>query len=751
MITAQQYIYNSKREKLFVTSHKHNQSSQDGKKVGKDGDVYILLSVYSEKESVPSRFSRFILDAILDGYLYSNSRSTNESVKEAVDDGVNKVKELIKNDKDLTEVGLDVNFSIVVFKKEGAYIGVFGENEVALHKNGIIVDISEMLKQKKANTVGVVLKQGDVLIVSTQGNISENRERISRVKTSEDMLKYIKLLGESLSKPSGLFAFAVGEKQMPIPVSEPLPIEKPTSLPKVTSKKYLVFVDGIKKKLISLFNLIKRIKIPRFQGGKAKVLLLKAKDILRNVQNKLAKIVSGIISFVYEKVKNKRWFKKIGSKFSTIKISSGSVRREGFRVDGYKVKDLRIRKFKLGFVVISIVVILALGVNFTVNQKKAREVSKYANERFTQISEYLDKVDKNWRVDRSGAEVYLFKVEKLFDEIPEGLKESDLAKYSDLYKRYEGLGDTIYRRVGISEESGNISKYLEARLSFGEGSAPSDIDIYTDKSGNEYLFVSDKDLNSVYRVALYDKAVRTVPDSEKVLIDPEYISVGKNGVYVFDSKLGMAKASFDKGGWFKDFAALSGLSIEDVKSNEIVEMIILTDSDNVYLLSRDLQTVLKSTPAYGDRYGLSYPYLDKEDFVEANDIFADLSVYVSTSGENSLVRYNFSYVQQKMAEAPLSVGAFDGNFGNITKGFTRDNMKKPLYLFDSEGKRILKFEKPLEGGGEILHPDQIVLLTQYVYRGGKGDVWSDVKDFVVNEKDNTAYVLDGFVIWKVAL
>ena len=63
----------------------------------------------------------------------------------------------------------------------------------------------------------------------------------------------------------------------------------------------------------------------------------------------------------------------------------------------------------------------------------------------------------------------------------------------------------------------------------------------------------------------------------------------------------------------------------------------------------------------------------------------------------------------------------------------------------------MKFEKPLEGGGEILHPDQIVLLTQYVYRGGKGDVWSDVKDFVVNEKDNTAYVLDGFVIWKVAL
>ena len=40
-----------------------------------------------------------------------------------------------------------------------------------------------------------------------------------------------------------------------------------------------------------------------------------------------------------------------------------------------------------------------------------------------------------------------------------------------------------------------------------------------------------------------------------------------------------------------------------------------------------------------------------------------------------------------------------------------------LYLYDTTNRRFFKFEKPLEGGGEVLHPDQVLLENQYVYQG----------------------------------
>ncbi|MHC1716630.1 MAG: hypothetical protein AB9915_01890 [Candidatus Dojkabacteria bacterium] len=750
MITAQQYIYNSKKEKSFVTSQKHTQTSSNGKKVGKEGDVYILLRIYSEKEFVPNRFSRFVLDSILDGYLYSNSKSTNESVKDAVEDGVKKIKDLIKNDKDLSTTGIDVSFLIVVFKKEGAYVGVFGENEVYLYKKNSIVNIGEIIMQKKANTAGIVLKESDVLVISTKNKVTENLTKISRLRTSEDIIKFLRILGENLNTPSGLMYFAMKEEEAK--VVEPIKVEEEVVQPKILELNRVKQADQIiKKSTVDIKKFTSKIKIPSVHFGRLKPLLFKVSGPFSKVFSFLAKKVDSLKEIILNKLRNKRWFKKIGSKFSEIKITNNQPRREGFRVDGYKLKDVRNKRFKIIFVTIIIILLIALGVNFTITKKKERETSRYANDRFVQVTEYLNEVERDWRTDRAGAETNLFKTEKLFEEIPTDINEEDKDKYDELRKRYLSLGDVIYRRVGVSEEAGNISKFLESRLAFGEGSTPTDIDIYTDNSANEFLVVSDKDRNAVHRVSIYDKGVKTLPDEDKALIDPLYVSVGKNGVYVYDGKVGMLQASFGKGGEFKNFTPLSGLSSEDINAKDIVEMIVLTDSDNVYLLARDSKAVLKSTPAYGDRYGLSYPYLEKEEFSQANDIFSDLSVYVTSSLDPELVRYNYSAAAQKLMEAPLSVGGFDGNYGNLTKGFTREDMSKGLFIFDSEQKRVFKFEKPLEGGGDILHPDQIVLLNQYMYRGSSEDVWNNVKDIVVDDKEENMYILDGSVIWKVSL
>jgi hypothetical protein len=130
---------------------------------------------------------------------------------------------------------------------------------------------------------------------------------------------------------------------------------------------------------------------------------------------------------------------------------------------------------------------------------------------------------------------------------------------------------------------------------------------------------------------------------------------------------------------------------------------------------------------------------------------ADLSVYVLTKDAPGLIRYSYDYVESKQTENPLTISGINGDLGDLTKGFTRSSLDEGLFVFDQTNKRFINFEKPQEGGGNIVHPNEVILKKQYVYRGTKTDTWSNVKDFVVDSANSAMYILDGSVIWKVML
>ena len=134
-ITAQQYISNSKDSNSFVKVFRHFFNSTE-KKVDKKGDIYALLKISSEKSVKAERISKFVWDSIIDGYLYSNASTTNESLKDSISSGVKKVKDLIANDIELEEIGVDISFTIVLVKEEGVYVGIFGENDIFTFKKG---------------------------------------------------------------------------------------------------------------------------------------------------------------------------------------------------------------------------------------------------------------------------------------------------------------------------------------------------------------------------------------------------------------------------------------------------------------------------------------------------------------------------------------------------------------------------------------------------------------------------------------
>jgi CBS domain-containing protein len=758
-ITAQQYISNGKDDNSYVTIFKHFYGSTE-KKVNKQGDIYTLISMEAEKNVSLERVSKFVWDSIVDGYLYSNSETTNESLKDSIEQGVKKVKDLMTNNKELGEKGINVSFVIVLVKEEGIYVGVFGENDIYAYKKGEILNISGILSEKKANTAGITLDPNDLLMISTDGLLEKSESRLSVLKKKEEFVKTLDAIGDNLNGTKALLYLAediegkiVEKKKKPV-LSIPLIKDGAEKLLKPMAR-----VEKIKEepeKVISkLQELIEKLKIKEI-FTKFKIVGERVWSKVLVVLKKVGQVVNDNWVFLKQKIAEnlgkKRWYKRIAAKISEVRVvRKRPVGVAGMRIDNYKVRDLRTRRFKIFLMFVLIIVLLTLGVNFTVKMKHSREISKIANESFVKVEDLLKKSSDNFVTDRISSETYLFQAEKILKEIPSELNEKDSQKHLELEERVLEIGDSFYKRVGISDKNGKLTNFLDSRLSFGEGSITVDMALYIDSVGSEFVIVADKGRKAVYRVSLYDKSVKALPDNEGYIKEPAYVYIGTKGVYVYDLKEGMLKASFDEDGWFTAFSPLSGLGVGDVRATDIAGMTVWTSLDNVYLLSRDRKSLLKSTSSYGDRYGLSYTFISDDAIEKATDVIADLSIYFVIPEDPHILRFNYSYLESKYVQAPLGVLGFDGNYGKLTKAYTGDSLEYGLYLFDSSGKRFLKFEKPIEAGKDMRHPNEISLLSQYVYRGEKDSVLSDVKNFVVDSKEVNMYILDGSVIWKLGL
>ncbi len=754
-ISCKQYISNNRDRNSYTTIFKHSFDKSE-KKVDKQGDIYAFLKISSEKSAPAERISKFVWDSIVDGYLYSTSATTNESLKEAIAKGVEKVRELIRHDKQLEETGIDVSFTIVLVKEEGLYIGVFGESDIYAFKKGTLVNISSILEEKKANTAGLALLKDDILMVSSKALLDGKEKILLRLKNKEEFVKVLEEVGSKLDGTEVLLHFAE-ELEEKKPQEENIPVVKKVG-------------DGVGK-IFAPRGRIEKIKKPAkqntLQNLKDKIQLeekvRKVKEFGEKIKVKISPFVLKIRDFLLEKwgslkesvVKSfgrKKWYKRFASKWSEVRVGKSRSRGiQGMRIDGYKKKDLKNKRFKLLALFLIISVLLVLGVNFTIKMKEAREISNLAQESFVQIEGLLKKVGDNFVADRDSAETYLFQAEKALKEVPEDLNEKDNLRFVELKEKTLSLGDTLYKRVGVKEKDGALTSYIDSRLAFGEGSEVVDLTIYKDRLENEYLVAADLGRKSIYRVSLYDKSVRALPDEGGLIRKPKFVYVGEKGVYVYDETGGMLKATFDSEGWFSSFTSLSGLGTGDIRASDIAAMTVWTVSDNVYFLSRDRQAFLRSTAVYEDRYGLPYEYFTHERMDIATDMVADLSIYIIVPEDPHILRFNYSFFEGKYFEAPLGVVGFDGNYGKLTKAFTGGDLTSPLYVFDSEGKRFLLLQKPIESGEDVRHPNQVSLLNQYIYRGEKSSIWSDVKNFVVDEGGENIYILDGSEIWKLAL
>jgi hypothetical protein len=460
------------------------------------------------------------------------------------------------------------------------------------------------------------------------------------------------------------------------------------------------------------------------------------------------KFTTWLGNFTNDKFGRKQWYKKIASKLSMINIG-GREGVKGMKVGGYKDKAVRNRRLAILGVVIVIGITLLLGIQFTQQAKEAAEVHNQVLQAIDITNGYIEDAESTLQSDRTAAETAIFNADAELDKLDNlEVTDDDQLLLDEVRGKLDTLDDKINRRVALNEKDKNIEAYLDTRLTFGDGSAPTDIAIFKDSFLNEHIYVVDSGLAEVYKITLFDKGVGRIPDTGDILSKPTFIDVGTTGLYVYDEANGVVKSPFNDDGDSLDFQKLSGLDRSDVDATEVVEMAIFTSTDNVYLLSRDMQSVLKSNNSGG--YGLLYNYMSGSSFATSTDLFGDFSIYVLTE-ESGLERHTYSYTEGQVVESPVSVTNVSPTGMTLSAGYTGETTDYKLYAFDSANRRILVFEKPVEGGESPLHPNEMVMVKQYVYRGERSSAWENVKDIVVDDSEGFIYILDGNTVWKVNL
>ncbi|KKP43911.1 MAG: hypothetical protein UR34_C0009G0012 [candidate division WS6 bacterium GW2011_GWC1_33_20] len=763
-ITATKYLKNSNLANSFTGLFHYARPTRGKNDVGVE--IYGLLSVSSKTEIPGDKISKFAWDGIIDGFEYSKLDSINESLKLSLTEATRRVKQLISNDSNIAQHGVDINFSIFVSSNGDMYIGLLGEGDIFVYKNGRIVDIFEMLSSKKAKTAGLIVDNGDIVFTSTKGLLKEDMKRIISTKTRDELISALEDIGREVGDNQGLVVFYKNHQPKDVVVQKVAEVvkedEKEVINPEPKDSDYIpiskprrnIFKPRNDEKDLKSFltTLFSKIKIPTKIFDKVSLFL---KNSSKKVSSSIGKVgvntFNKVKSGISEKFGRKKWFKKVSAKVSQSNIGQRKERGfKEFKIDGYKDRNKRFYRFKIFFFVLLGIVLVVGGVKFTLDQKEARAISKSAQEIFVNVEASLKSAEEKLRTDKESSAILVLKASNDLAKVPEGLSEKDQAILDELNGKILGIEDSIYKKVRVSKSDKTAEEYISTRLSVqsGEGSKPSDIAIYNDGSNNEFLIVTDPGLKSVYRISLYDKESKIIPTDTDVILEPSFVYVKTSGVYVLDKKSGVVKAEFD-GNWFKPFTKLSGLSMQSLGAKDIAEFAVLTENENIYILDREKESLLKSSN-FGSGYGLSSPYVTNEDFAQANDIFADLSTYILAKGENGIHRYINSPTLFKLVPSDVTILGLDTPLKNPRYGYTRDDLNYSIYVFDSEDKRILRFEKSIEGG-DIRHPNQLLLLNQYIYDGAGEDIWSNVKDLVVDREEEYLYMLDGTTIWKIRL
>ncbi|HVX92931.1 MAG TPA: hypothetical protein VHA74_02330 [Candidatus Dojkabacteria bacterium] len=761
--------------------------SSEPKQKETKGEVICLITLVQAKDFLADKAIKFVWDSIRDTYLMSDSGSIVEDVKKGIAAGRKKIIELVKNDKEIESKGVDLSFCLVVIKGMNAYLGIFGEEELYLFKNRSFVNVGQILNENKASAASMALSDKDVVFMGTKTTVS----KYVKDNDGERLAKTFSNYGDQIPSNEAIVALSrddifddLEEEVMEVSEVDHEEMSK-SHLVDGNSENEDISHEETKLTEQEQHEKDEREKILEEYAKERKLgegpqnfkeLVLdwfeKCKNFFKEVSQKLHPVVSKISpvfaaigtffsnffgkivlrfrDFLEDTYGRKLWYRRFMSKVSIFKISNGS-NAYGMRVDGYKHGKLRQRRVAIVILLACLVIFVILGVRLSIDAKNSRELHTLAAGVLNSAQDNISQGEQNITFDKTSAQFYLNSATDDLSKLDgKKLNIADGNKYNQLKTKLVDLTDKLYLITPVSESNSKVELFYDTRAQIDSKSTPQDIATFKDEFQDEFIFLTDPGTKAVYRIRLNDKDLSKVADKNGEVDSPQYVDVGVKGIYVYDANAGVIESPFDTNWNNKNFVALTGLDKDSLNIGDVRDLAILTQTDNVYLLSPTNQTVYKATKT-GSGYSLPSEYIKSTKFQSAKDLLADLSIYVLSSGANGLNRFTYNYNSSKYVVSKNSIVGLNPALSDGVAAYTGGSLENSMYIFDRLNKRLIVLEKPKETTNDMLHPNEFWLEKQIVYRGERSDAWNDVKDIVVDAQENFAYILDGSRIWKVSL
>lgn len=478
--------------------------------------------------------------------------------------------------------------------------------------------------------------------------------------------------------------------------------------------------------------------------------LLKVSGVLGGgvgkVGEKIDNVGSKVKVSIDDKLGRKMWYKKLMARISQMQISRPRGQIKGMKIDGYRYSDQRKKRIGLIIIILLVAIVLFFGIRFIIISKNESEVHKQVDQFYQESVTLVDEAERVVRENPTLAQTNIINANSKIASAEEiVLWEKDIQIINDLKARATKVEDIIYRRVGISEDSGNFELFIDAKITFGDSANPTDMISNKNTAGNQFLFVTDRGTKSVYRLSLYDKKLTKINDEGAIVASPENIDIGIDGdVFVYDKSAGMIRSSLGEDGNYTNFVSLSPLTGSSLSEKGITDLAIFGGEDSIFYTSRNDKSIYKA-PNVGNAYGFPQLFVSDSSFAQINDLFADNFIYAFSGGSDAVSRYYFSGGD----DLGIAVNGVNPPIQDITCAFSFWTVNHKMYLWDEPNKRIIVLEKPNDETG--LHTDSLVFIKQYVYRGNRDDVFNDVKELVTDWDENYLYVLDGLRVWKIKL
>ena len=436
-----------------------------------------------------------------------------------------------------------------------------------------------------------------------------------------------------------------------------------------------------------------QINSSQSEGGTKKGLKHKAKElastgllITKNFAN----------DFKSKYVKQSYW-KGVASKSTqSIGVVQGHLKKTAAKLQPSQLSSYsRSKKF---FLICAGILLIALVANLIIaqtNNKKEEQQANYSD-KLTQIEKLLN--DSNAALlygDEGQANTNFSEAEKLLNEIPADVSETEFAQ------KYNELKTTL---VDLDKKVNKVEQADVSSLgSLGNSSHLINLPDYLAVEVNRTIVAYQKSSNSFVDNSL--KSSEPIKDS---------IALNNNLSAIFN---GSELFIWDVAGDIVTGRFSDGVPSE----NNFGGIKTYSTNNKVYVLDKGAGEV-KSFATTGRSFGAPSTSVKDGDLKTASDLAIDGNIYIATNG--TILKFN-SGAKQDFSPAV-------SNLSGSTKLYTQVDYSN-IYVLDSGNKKIIILNK--EGG---------------LVKNLTSDKFTEPKDFAVDEKSKTIYLLNGSELLKVA-